>query len=641
MLDAATGHDSNVAPRSAALLGANSPGDLVTSLSDLGKLKEQQGNHAEAGSLFRRAFEVGQDALAPTDPRFLQALTALTGYHVSRGAFDEAEPLLACALSLTQRIASDQQSELALLLNDLTRICLKHSAHALAEPLLMRLQTIKEKKGENHPELATVLASLASVRQALGQHESAEQLWRRVLDIREDSLAPNHFSLATALEHLAESCEARGKFDEALQLYQRAQTIRQLTLGNNHASLRLSRDRIADLQLQLSQDSSTDSESPSAPRPVSPADGFVLKFPAERRLTFPLQVPPTREPPSISDVNQTTGHASVEAPRSLVVQTTHAQSQADGPLTRSATLAETELVSYEDILLSIAEELGDEPAHRDQAQRARELFARALAVLLPHRKKVAIAGAVAVAILLGAWAWDSNAGKNAGQKGMASESPGTTFPGAFSGSSPVSSIRSLATTNDPHTLSPTRETTTSHGSSARNTTQERAQPTKGGSGQRHETRGIAIPEITTTSMAHFDSLQKVADVATPRFGESTPIDLSALSAGEQRLPFGTADQASNRPQRARLIGELPTPFVPVWVSGVAGEVIVTFIVDTEGRPVMSSFAVLKSPDATLSDAVRRVIPALRFEPARSGEPDAKRVADTVQVAYHFAPRKKP
>jgi tetratricopeptide (TPR) repeat protein len=638
MLDAATDHGSKLGAKSAALLGADSPGDLVASLSDLGKLKEQQGNHAEAGSLFRRAFEVGQAALAPTDPRFLQALTALAGYHVLRGDFTEAEPLLACALNLTHRIADDQQSELAILLNDLARICLRQSAHAVAEPLLMRLLTIKEKNGESHPEVATVLASLASARHALGQHESAEQLRRRVLAIRENTLVPNHFSLATTLEHLAESCEARGKFDEALQLYQRAQTIRQLTLGNSHSSLRLSRDRIADLQLQLSQDSSTDSQSPSPPRPVSPPDGFVLKFPAERRLTFPVLVPPTREPPSILDVNETNGHASVEATRSLVVQTTHAQSQADEPLTRSAAPAETGLVSYENILLSIAEELGDEPEHHEQAQRVRELFARASAVLLPHRQKVAIAGAVAVAILLGAWAWDSNAGKIARQKSVESQSPATKLPESFSGSSRVSSIRSLAT-NGPPTLPATRETTASAGSAARNPPQERAEPTNRGSGRRRETRGVAIPEVTTTSMAHFDSLQKVADVATPSFGETAPIDLSALSSGQQRLPFGSTDQASKRPQRARLIGELPTPSVPVWVSGVAGEVLVTFIVDTEGRPIMSSFAVVKSPDATLTDAVRRVIPALRFEPARSGEPDAKRVAETVQVAYHFAPRK--
>ena len=75
-----------------------------------------------------------------------------------------------------------------------------------------------------------------------------------MLDIRERTLAPNHVGLATALERLAESCSARGKIGEALGLLQRALTIRELTLGVGNPSLRVSRDRIADLQLQASEE---------------------------------------------------------------------------------------------------------------------------------------------------------------------------------------------------------------------------------------------------------------------------------------------------------------------------------------------------------------------------------------------------
>src|SRR5450756_1108520 len=129
--------------------------------------------------------------------------------------------------------ASDvyKRQDLMLLLNDLTRIYLRQSAYAAAEPLLLRLLEMTRNKGEDHPEVATVMASLATVRQALGRHESAEHLWRRVLDIRERTLAPNHFAIATALEHFGESCAARGKIREALAAFQRAHTIRERTLG--------------------------------------------------------------------------------------------------------------------------------------------------------------------------------------------------------------------------------------------------------------------------------------------------------------------------------------------------------------------------------------------------------------------------
>jgi len=127
------------------------------------------------------------------------------------------------------------------------------SAFASAEPHLLRLLELKRAKGDDHPEVATVLASLATVRQALGSHESAEQLWRRVLSIREQTLAPNHFAIATALEHLGQSCAARGKIAEGLEAFQRALSIRERTLGVDHVSLRVSRERIADLELQDSE----------------------------------------------------------------------------------------------------------------------------------------------------------------------------------------------------------------------------------------------------------------------------------------------------------------------------------------------------------------------------------------------------
>src|SRR3954463_9624850 len=101
------------------------------------------------------------------------------------GNYGEAEEVFRKALVLAERTLGPEHPDLILLLNDLTRLYLKQSAYAQAEPLLLRLLDLKRSKGENHPEVATVLATLATVRQGLGRHESAEQLWRRVVEIRE------------------------------------------------------------------------------------------------------------------------------------------------------------------------------------------------------------------------------------------------------------------------------------------------------------------------------------------------------------------------------------------------------------------------------------------------------------------------
>src|SRR4029079_17206552 len=166
------------------------------------------------------------------------------------GEDGEAQELFRQALEIADRTLEPTDPDVVLLLTELTRLYLRKSAFASAEPLLLRLFEIKRSKGDDHPEVGTVLASLATVRQELGRHESAEQLWRRVLEIRERTLAPNHFAIATALEHLGVACGARGKISEALNAFQAALSIREKTMGVDHPSLRASRERIADLKLQ-------------------------------------------------------------------------------------------------------------------------------------------------------------------------------------------------------------------------------------------------------------------------------------------------------------------------------------------------------------------------------------------------------
>src|SRR3954468_8937708 len=201
-----------------------------------------------------RAFRPGPDAPDSANGE-LAALIRLGTSMLEVGSDAEAIDCFCNALEVAEQTLGSDNPDLILILNDLTRLYLKQSRFADAEPLLLRLLEMKRSKGEHHPEVATVLASLAGVRQSLGRHESAEQLWRRVLEIRESTLAPNHFAIATALEHPGNACAARGKIPEALAAFQRALSIREKTLGAEHPSLRISRERIADLRLQGSEDS--------------------------------------------------------------------------------------------------------------------------------------------------------------------------------------------------------------------------------------------------------------------------------------------------------------------------------------------------------------------------------------------------
>ena len=190
---------------------------------------------------------------SPSDPLHgpvkLHRLTGMLADRIAAGVSHDSTDLLSRILEYAPA-PNEDPFDAVIPLQNLIRVCLHHSAHDVADPLLVRLIELKEQKSEDSPEVATLVASLAKVRYALGDHESSEDLSRYVLEAREKLLAPNHFGIVTALEHLADACSARGKLGEAIALLQRARTIRYVNLGSDHESIRGLDDRISDLELQ-------------------------------------------------------------------------------------------------------------------------------------------------------------------------------------------------------------------------------------------------------------------------------------------------------------------------------------------------------------------------------------------------------
>jgi len=95
----------------------------------------------------------------------------------------------------------------------------------------------------------------------------------------------------------------------------------------------------------------------------------------------------------------------------------------------------------------------------------------------------------------------------------------------------------------------------------------------------------------------------------------------------------------NAPQRAQLIGTLPTPRYPAQLGNVEGEVRVRFQVDSLGRPVTSTISVVRSSNSLFTAATLKVIPELRFVPARTGGSQSIPVSDVVQIGFQFKPSK--
>jgi protein TonB len=86
---------------------------------------------------------------------------------------------------------------------------------------------------------------------------------------------------------------------------------------------------------------------------------------------------------------------------------------------------------------------------------------------------------------------------------------------------------------------------------------------------------------------------------------------------------------------AEMLSESPKPKYPAVLesSGIAGEVQAQFVVSLSGKADMDSFKVLKSTNELFTQAVKNVLPRMRFSPAMIG---GKPVNQLVQQSFQFA-----
>ena len=633
--------DSARASLASALQTVDASGSIQTesaeSLLRLGALYQEAGLDAEAERLFGDAVAIAESTLGENDLGVASALSCLGTRLVARGATDDAEPLLSRALDISERHLGAEHPDLNGLLNVLSRLYLKQGAFARAEPLLERLLVMKRVKGEDHPEVATVLASLALVRQGLGDHEGAEQLGRRVLHIREKTLAPNHYAIASALELLADECAARGKIDEAGRLYQRALSIREQTLGVSHASLRVLRERIVDLQLQAADLAGDDSFSAlvaSPPMaylapPVTASVATVAKPPVPLPVAAASALPPTLSIAARAEFELASAPRHPARPASDFDDRDEQRQQA------LVLPAATGQLSLQEELLNIESEMNDEAAALTPAARFRSVLASMSAALSTRRGQATVAATTVVILFLAALSAQPRAAER-----------GTAAPEAQGPSvAPRPAQRSVTALATDSVDSSSPLIRTSAGSvalrSASNTSspaasrEQEPRADREGSGRAADaapplelSRNLRLP-VATVSVGRADSIARASEEA-PKPAEG--FSKQFWTNGLDNRPAETSG-----PTSARLIGQMPQPVYPAFLRGnnVEGEVVVQFVVDENGKPDMATFEVVHSPHLAMTASVRRVIAGVRFEPARTGGVTSKPRSEMVRSSFIF------
>ena len=224
------------------VLGAEHP-DTATSLNNLARLLQAQGDLAGARPLYERALAIREGA-RPEHPDTARASTT------SPAAAGPGRPRGAAALERAgDREGARPEHPTRRRASTTSPSCCRPRAtsRGRGRSTSARWRSGRRCSAPSIPDTATSLNNLAVLLQAQGDLAGARPLYERALAIREKVLGAEHPDTATSLNNLASLLQDQGDLAGARPLYERALAICEKVLGAEHPDTATSLNNLADL----------------------------------------------------------------------------------------------------------------------------------------------------------------------------------------------------------------------------------------------------------------------------------------------------------------------------------------------------------------------------------------------------------
>lgn len=210
--------------------------EYATALHDLAALHQQMGDLLTAEGMYQQACEIRQRTPGDGHPDFAQCLHGLATVYQAMGRFDEAAPLFRRTIEIHEQALGG---------NHLATLRMRHSQALFeqargdfrrAEDLLAQVRDqLVTVAGPVSPMLVPVLTDQARMYSAAGDHLSAEECWRRILEINQQLLPGDPLLHAQDLLNLALCLRAEGDLSGAEPLVRTALERLDQHRGPQHA----------------------------------------------------------------------------------------------------------------------------------------------------------------------------------------------------------------------------------------------------------------------------------------------------------------------------------------------------------------------------------------------------------------------
>ena len=214
--------------------------------NESGSYLRERGAYAEAETLLARALAIRERTLGPDHHEYAVTLNNLAGVMWHQGRYAEAERLFVRALDVLERALGSDHHDVASGRNNLGIVYAELGRYADAEALHVKaLESQERTLGRDHPDIAHSLTNLALMYRQQGRGAEAEPLFVRALAIREAALGPDHPYVAYSLNGLAALYQTLERPTDAEPLHARSLAIWERALGPDHPDVASSLNSLA------------------------------------------------------------------------------------------------------------------------------------------------------------------------------------------------------------------------------------------------------------------------------------------------------------------------------------------------------------------------------------------------------------
>lgn len=220
---------------------------VAFSLNNLANIAQRLGRNQEAAELLGRALEIRKARLEAIHPSVLVSINNLAVAYVGLGRRDEAETLFRESWTLQSQSLGEAHPKAVTALGNLAYVVEDSGRLDEAEELFRHAANLRRRGSVLTIEGCGDINNLAMLLCKRGKPEEAETLYREVIQVTSQSVAPDHYAMGIFRNNLGACLAQQRRFEEAEKELIESRDVLRGFFGAEHPRVVRAEDRLREL----------------------------------------------------------------------------------------------------------------------------------------------------------------------------------------------------------------------------------------------------------------------------------------------------------------------------------------------------------------------------------------------------------